>query len=97
MFCVLLPENQRSERRRDKKSSHVKNERSHMSGRERSEGQIIKYMTNAPALFHVQCEMHQIHIQQKLMNTITIKRQTRKPRAVLLEADTRGHYELLVQ
>ncbi len=97
MFCVLLPENQRSERRRDKKSSHVKNERSHMSGRERSEGQIIKYMTNAPALFHLQCEMHQIHIQQKLMNTITIKRQTRKPRAVLLEADTRGHYELLVQ
>lgn len=68
-----------------------------MSGRERSEGQIIKYMTNAPAVFHVQCEMHtqthvhvhtrQIHIQRKLMNTINLKRQMTKQIAVLLEAD----------
>lgn len=58
-----------------------------MSGRERSEGQIIKYMTNAPAVFHVQCEMHQIHIQQKLMNTIKIKRQMSNQIVVLLEAD----------
>lgn len=63
-----------------------------MSGRERSEGQIIKYMTNAPVVFHAQCEMHtqthaQIHIQQKLMNTIKIKRQMTKQIVVLLEAD----------
>lgn len=64
-----------------------------MSSRERSEGQIIKYMTNAPVVFHVQCEMHkqthahQIHIQQKLMNIIKIKRQMMKQIVVLLEAD----------